>query len=256
MRQQSKKTVQVRDVVIGGEKPLICLPLVARDIAGLLEEARDLIALQPDLLEWRVDAFGPLRKDPCLEALLALRQAIGDTPLIFTCRVDSEGGMQSLSQSARLEIINGAIASGAADLIDLELSNEPEFLASARQTASTTTSKLIFSYHNFSATPDEQFLIDKLQEGQDKGADISKLAVMPKNYTDVLTVLNATNTARATVVNIPLVTMAMGAIGAVTRITGGLFGSDITFAIGRQSSAPGQIPIADLRAGMALLYPA
>jgi len=40
----------------------------------------------------------------------------------------------------------------------------------------------------------------------------------------------------------------------VTRVAGGLFGSDLTFAIGQEASAPGQIPIADLRQAMSVLY--
>jgi len=50
--------------------------------------------------------------------------------------------------------------------------------------------------------------------------------------------------------------MSMGPEGAVTRLAGGLFGSDITFAVGLQESAPGQIPIKELKRGMAPLYSA
>jgi 3-dehydroquinate dehydratase-1 len=52
-----------------------------------------------------------------------------------------------------------------------------------------------------------------------------------------------------------MVTMSMAREGVVTRMAGGLFGSDITFALGQASTAPGQIPIGDLRQAMALLYP-
>jgi 3-dehydroquinate dehydratase-1 len=48
--------------------------------------------------------------------------------------------------------------------------------------------------------------------------------------------------------------MSMGPEGAVSRLAGGLFGSDITFAIGLQASAPGQIPIKELRLAMDVLY--
>ena len=77
---------------------------------------------------------------------------------------------------------------------------------------------------------------------------------MPKHYGDVLTLLSATNRARNETVRGPIVTMSMGPEGAVSRLAGGLFGSDITFAIGMQASAPGQIPIEELRKGMDLLY--
>jgi 3-dehydroquinate dehydratase-1 len=91
-------------------------------------------------------------------------------------------------------------------------------------------------------------------QAQDMGADIAKLAVMPKNYTDVLTLLGATLRARTGAVKVPIVTMSMGPEGGVTRLAGGLFGSDITFAIGKEASAPGQIPIGALRQAMAVLY--
>ena len=48
--------------------------------------------------------------------------------------------------------------------------------------------------------------------------------------------------------------MAMGAVGGVTRIAGGLFGSDMTFAMGRDATAPGQLPIDRLRTAMAVVY--
>ena len=86
------------------------------------------------------------------------------------------------------------------------------------------------------------------------GADIAKVAVMPKNHNDVLTLLRASWAARKETVDCPIVTMSMGEEGVVSRLAGGLYGSDITFAVGMGISAPGQIPIAELRQGMAVLY--
>jgi len=48
--------------------------------------------------------------------------------------------------------------------------------------------------------------------------------------------------------------MSMGPQGRLTRLAGGLFGSDVTFASGSTSSAPGQIPIEMLRQAMTALY--
>jgi len=255
MRQQSKIPVTVRSTVIGGAKPLVCLPLVAQDSDTLLGQAKELVLLRPDLVEWRVDAFAKVTEmEACHAALQGLRQVIGEIPLIFTCRIDREGGFKAIPQEKRLELITRLIATRDLDLVDVELCNGPEFLTAVRKAAAAGGSKLIFSHHNFQETPDEAFIIGKLLEGQSAGADITKLAVMPKNYADVLTLLVATNKARNGAVSIPIVTIAMGAEGVITRLAGGLFGSDITFAIGSKASAPGQIPIGELRAGMALLY--
>jgi 3-dehydroquinate dehydratase-1 len=51
-----------------------------------------------------------------------------------------------------------------------------------------------------------------------------------------------------------MITIAMGEIGKISRLAGGIFGSDVTFAAGRESSAPGQMAFADLKTAMAMLY--
>jgi 3-dehydroquinate dehydratase-1 len=186
--------------------------------------------------------------------LQELQTAVGQIPLILTCRIDSEGGFKKISQDTRLNLIKALIQSGHLDIVDIEMCNEPVFIAAVKKTANEFGTRLIFSHHNFIDTPDENFIHDKLLQAQEMGADIAKIAVMPKNYADVLTLLSATLKARTGAVKVPIVTMSMGPEGGVTRLAGGLFGSDITFAIGKEASAPGQIPIDDLRKAMSVLY--
>jgi 3-dehydroquinate dehydratase-1 len=69
---------------------------------------------------------------------------------------------------------------------------------------------------------------------------------MPKVISDVVTLLAATERASREL-RIPLITMAMGSLGVVTRVFGGMFGSALTFAAGTKTSAPGQLPIETLR---------
>lgn len=255
MRQQSKVQATVRNIVIGGPKPLICLSLVGKKKTALIDEAKELITLGPDLLEWRIDAYENVETiTECLSALQELRTVIGDIPLIFTCRIDVEGGFRKITANKRLELLETAIESGNIDIVDIELCNTEDFVKAVKEKATAHKVKLILSYHNFKETPSEPFIYAKLIEAQIAGADISKLAVMPKDYADVLTLLSATNKARNESVQIPIVTMSMGPEGAISRLAGGLFGSDITFAIGKHASAPGQIPIQDLQMGMKLLY--
>jgi 3-dehydroquinate dehydratase-1 len=255
MRLQSEKKITVKGKVIGGVDPLICLPLVAETKADLLDQATDLTALAPDLLEWRIDGYGMVADiGDSLQTLTELRAAIGEIPLIFTCRIDAEGGILKIDQQVRLELITEAVRTAAVDIIDVEMCNEQSFIDRVIEATQRDDAKLIFSYHNFDQTPDEGFIHAKLVEARDLGADIAKVAVMPNNYGDVLTLLSATLKARTEGLGIPIVTMAMGPGGAVTRLAGGLFGSDITFAIGKEASAPGQIPIGALRKAMDVLY--
>ena len=56
MRLEAAKPVAVRGKKLGGDKPLICFPLVGKTPEGALEEARKAIAGSPDVIELRVDA--------------------------------------------------------------------------------------------------------------------------------------------------------------------------------------------------------
>ncbi len=46
----------------------------------------------------------------------------------------------------------------------------------------------------------------------------------------------------------PVVTMAMGRMGLLSRISGQIFGSCITFGTLGKASAPGQLPMAEVAA--------
>jgi len=76
--------------------------------------------------------------------------------------------------------------------------------------------------------------------------------VMPQSMEDVHRLLGATLQASRTL-PIPVVSMAMGGPGAVTRLCGGGFGSALTFAVGAAASAPGQIAIEEVRAVLGVL---
>ncbi len=256
MRQQSVVQVRVRDTVIGGTRQLICLPVMGKARNQILLETRELVLRKPDLLEWRADAYDQVEDiEEILLCLQEVREIAGNIPILFTCRIQCEGGLKKIDQAKRLELYCAVMDSGWVDLVDIELCNEIEFVAAVRERSSATNVKLILSYHNFQETPGEQFICTKLVEAQLKGADIAKLAVMPKNYGDVLTLLNATNTVRSEeTVRGPIVTISMGEQGKISRLAGGLFGSDITFGCGVQASAPGQISLEDLRLAQSLLY--
>jgi 3-dehydroquinate dehydratase I len=255
VRRQSEIQVTVRRKIIGGADPLVCIPLVAADKTSLIDQASALVPLAPDLFEWRVDGYGKVA-DPadCIDTLAALRSIIGDIPMIFTCRIASEGGIQPVDPETRLALIDAAIDSNRPDIVDIELRNPPALIETVHKAAERQGIRLILSYHDFSRTPSQEVILDKLEQAQSLGADIAKVAVMPNDYMDVLTLLNATMKARCETVKIPVITMAMGRLGAVTRMAGGLFGSDVTFAIGETATAPGQIPIDALRQAMKLLY--
>ena len=89
---------------------------------------------------------------------------------------------------------------------------------------------------------------------QEYGADIPKIAVMPKSVDDVITLLDATNTMKTQYGDRPLITMSMGGTGVISRLAGEVFGSAFTFGAGKEASAPGQIPVAELRKVLEILH--
>ncbi|UCE57192.1 MAG: type I 3-dehydroquinate dehydratase [Desulfobacterales bacterium] len=202
-----------------------------------------------------MDAFDNVGAiDFSLQTLDGLRATIESVPFIFTCRIDIEGGIQKISRETRLELIKASIRTGLPDIVDIELCNDTAFITAILETAELSGIKVILSFHDFEKTSEEVVIIDRLIRAQDLGAHIAKAAVMPNNHRDIIVLLNTTIKAKAEALQIPIVKMSMGKLGIVTRIVGGLFGSDITFAIGKISSSPGQIPIGELRKAMAIIY--
>lgn len=253
MRLQSRNKVIVKDVVFGGDKILTCIPLVSKNKKILVEQSKEVCLLHPDVIEWRVDFFETVNDTKSvIDALLSLKEAIDEIPLIFTLRNSKEGGQVNLTQDKRIEIIEKSIETRRLDILDIEIDNDIEFLNKIKSSAADSNTKLILSYHNFEETPSEEFLYNKIIKGKDLGADIIKIAVMPKNHEDVLKLLDITYKAR-NFIDIPLITMSMGEIGVVTRLIGGLFGSDMTYAVGKEPSAPGQVPIKDVNTVLNIL---
>ena len=78
---------------------------------------------------------------------------------------------------------------------------------------------------------------------QQAGANLPKLAVMPQSRADVLELLAATAEMADRHPETPIITMSMGALGAVSRLSGEALGSAMTFANPGQASAPGQVSL-------------
>lgn len=236
---------------------LICTPLIARTADALQRELANVLPKLPDLIEWRVDFFENIHDVArVVESAQALRMTAGSIPIIFTRRAPHEGGeAPAIAEEAVVALYEAVCASGAVDIIDYELSQSAEHRARLRTASRAHGVALILSHHDFQRTPAVADLIEKMRAAEHGGADIAKVAVMPQTPGDVLLLLEATLKASEKV-GIPLITMSMGAAGAITRLCGWQYGSAMTFAVGSGRSAPGQIPIENLRAAMALLAPA
>ncbi len=243
------RPIEVNGKVLGGGKqPLVCTPLVGRNRAAILAELARVAAKGPDLIEWRVDFFEGIGDfDEVIDVAARIRAAAAGTPIIFTRRSGAEGGEPtSLSEERAVALYARVCESRCVDIIDYELGNAPERVRQLREVSRRHGAKMIMSYHNFERTPALDFLDETFLGAERMSADIAKVAVMPADLNDVLTLLAATLRANEKL-TIPLMSMSMGALGSLTRLFGWAFGSAITFAVGESSSAPGQVPIEDLQ---------
>jgi 3-dehydroquinate dehydratase-1 len=240
--------------VAGGKFPIICTPLVGRTREKILDEVQVVLAKRPDILEWRVDFFEGIGDSAeVISVATHIKQAAGDIPLLFTRRSIKEGGEKiALSEEQVIALYQAVCESRQVDVVDFEMSNDPEHIALVRSASKANDIKLILSFHNFSFTPGLELLNQRFLQADQLGADIAKVAVMPRDLDDVLTLLTATLQSSQKL-KIPLVSMSMGPYGSLTRLFGWTFGSALTFAVGASSSAPGQVPIEDLNTVLGIL---
>ena len=84
-----------------------------------------------------------------------------------------------------------------------------------------------------------------------QGADIIKIAVMARSTADVTRLLRFTEDCK-----VPLVTIAMGPLGSVSRVIAPLFGSLFTYGFIHRPVAPGQLSVEKLIEERTLYFPA
>ncbi|MEG0098813.1 MAG: type I 3-dehydroquinate dehydratase [Citrobacter sp.] len=251
------KTVTVRNLVIGEGAPKIIVSLMGKDIATVRTEALAYREADFDILEWRVDHFADVSSiDAVLEATRAIREVMGEKPLLFTFRSAKEGGEQALSVADYIALNRAAVDSGLVDMIDLELFTGDEQVKATVEHAHAKNVFVIMSNHDFHKTPSAEDIIQRLRKMQDLGADIPKIALMPQNKTDVLTLLSATLQMQEHYADRPIITMSMAKTGVISRLAGEVFGSAATFGAVKKASAPGQISVSDLRTVLTILHQA
>lgn len=248
------QAITVKNITFQEGTTLICVPLIGKTLDELKIHAHTLAEAGADLIEWRVDHFTGVRDDKQIRlALTEIRQILATIPLLFTFRSHKEGGETELDDDAYFALNRLAVASGLVNLIDIELFNEETQIRALVADAHAAGVKVIMSNHDFQKTPPQNEIVDRLCRMQELGADLPKIAVMPQSPQDVLTLLGATLTMKEQHATRPLITMSMGKMGGVSRVTGRLFGSAMTFGSVGQASAPGQIAVGKLRELMELL---
>ena len=247
------ESLKIRNMELGAGRPKICVPLTGSDQEQLQAEAEAAMKKSIDLVEWRGDCFCRVHDLTEMEQTAKnLRQQMGDCPILFTCR--TEDGRFSMSIRDYIELNKRMIATGCIDLVDVELFMGDMVCRELVEYAHTHHVAVVISNHEFEQTPDVDVMVRRLQSMRYLGADVPKIAVMPKNNRDVLKLLQATDTFNQWFGDCPIITMSMGKMGVISRLCGETFGSALTFATVGKASAPGQISVDEVETILDILH--
>ena len=267
-----------------GGLPAVAVSLTGPSLAHARAQARSAIGAGADVLELRVDlleetgALTAAPMDTAAARVLECLRGVGEVangadadagaPLLLTCRTAAEGGRAQLDDAAYGALLR-SVLDGLADwaperrpaAIDVEV--QRGCLQLVCEHAHTLGVDVVASFHDFEATPPDEVLEGVLARMADEGADLAKIAVWPTSADDVARLLGVC--ARATMgtgegagPGVPVAAMSMGALGAVSRVAPA-FGTALTFAAvpdeqgEARASAPGQMPIQDVRRCLELL---
>ena len=212
-------------------KTKIVVPIMLTELAEL-EKVSVSDYRTADIVEWRADF---LSADEILEMAPKFFEKFKESKILFTLRTVREGGNIQVSEKKYLQILQEILTYNPA-YIDVEFfTHGPSFAA-----LKDFRDKMVLSYHNFDEVPSD--LTNRLIKMHEEGTAFVKVAVMPERECDVLDLLQITRDMTLEYGD-HFISMAMGDLGRLSRISGYLTGSCWTFSSLENSSAPGQISL-------------
>lgn len=248
-------TVQIKNIVLNKGIPKICVPFTGKTKEEIEAELIESKKHNIDIIEWRIDCFKDFyNEEKVLDIVKKIYYGINEKVLLVTFRTLQEGGTAEIDQNEYVHLYENLISSGCVDMIDLEYSLDYNNLEKLIKLAHEMNVKVVISHHNFLTTESSDIVEEKLVNMQTMDADIVKIAVMPHNKNDVLNFMNTIYEVQQTQINCPVVGIAMGEVGEISRICGEYYQSAITFASMKNQSAPGQIPVDELFSLMTKLH--
>lgn len=216
------------------------MKLIVSVMPRSLEEAQVLDAtryLDADIIEWRADY---LPKEAILQVAPAIFEKFAGRELVFTLRTRSEGGEIDLSPEEYIHLIKEVAQFYQPDYIDFEYYSYKDVFEEMLDFPN-----LVLSYHNFQETPEN--MMEILSELTILNPKLVKVAVMAHTEQDVLDLMNYTRGFKTLNPEQEYVTISMGKVGKVSRITADVTGSSWSFASLDEVSAPGQISLASMK---------
>ena len=216
------------------------MKLIVSVMPKSLEEAQAIDVMRyhdSDIIEWRADF---LPKEAILQVAPAIFEKFAGRELVFTLRTRAEGGQIELSSEEYVLIIKEVAQLYQPDYIDFEYFSYKDVFEEMLEFPN-----LVLSYHNFQETPEN--LMEILSELTSLNPKVVKIAVMAHTEQDVLDLMNFTRGFKTLNPEQEYVTISMGKVGKVSRITSDVTGSSWSFASLDEASAPGQISLSSMK---------
>ena len=236
--------IEIKGMKLGEGAPKTIISIMGANLDECLANIEAGKEAGVECYEWRGD-FNDDRydNDKMVEMGKAISAALPDNPLLFTFRSVSQGGQDTMTVPQYVSLNKALIEAEILDIVDIETWIGDAAVSELVACAKAHGVKALISYHNFAGTPSVEWMVNLMTHMIDLGADIPKVAVMAKDAADALKLLAATEEVRRLHFDGPMLTMAMGREGSITRLAGEYFGSDITFCSLAKSSAPGQVDV-------------
>ena len=216
------------------------MKLVVSVMPKSLEEAQAIDAnryVDADIIEWRADF---LPKDEILQVAPAIFEKFAGRELLFTLRTRAEGGEIDLSAQEYVQVIKDVTQLYQPEYVDFEYFGNKDVFDQMLDFPN-----LVLSYHNFQETPEN--MMEILSELTSLNPKVVKVSVMAHTEQDVLDLMNFTRGFKTLNPEQEYVTISMGKVGKVTRITSDVTGSSWSFASLDVASAPGQISLSNMK---------
>jgi 3-dehydroquinate dehydratase-1 len=164
-------------------------------------------------------------------------------PVLLTLRSIAEGGKWAGPDQDRLPAITSALE--ALSCVDVEFLSG--ICGAVCDMASQRGKPVVVSYHNFQRTPALAELEDILGKMRGLPAAIPKLTTLVTRDADIEVLKTLLSKHR----DKPLCVIGMGAMATETRVSFPRLGSCLTYGYIDATSAPGQLPAAELRSRLA-----
>lgn len=222
----------------------VCVPIMGKDKKTVIEQAEKVSVMAPDIIEFRADYLDENSRESVTDILNDIKKVVGKAELIFTFRTKVEGGVSEISISDYENMC--LTAALICNYVDVEVVGYPDVAKKIITDIQSAGAKVIGSNHHFQNTPEDREVIEVMKQMERAGADICKIAVMPKGKDDVERFMKVSEELQ-NIISVPIITMSMGELGAISRVCTKQTGSYITFAAGVHASAPGQINVPIVR---------